>query len=298
MTEFSKEDEIVAGVDGDVLVYRSAYAAQYVLHSLMADDGTLIKQSQKKRELQEFADLDPLGSLAIVSEVIIRDVATVKRSLKSVMSAIIKNTNADRAKVYLSGESNFRTKVAKMKPYKGNRSADRPEFYEYARQYVLNHYDCEVSDFCEADDLLAMNLAVQYEKSKAVMNPRACNFICCTIDKDLRTVPGWHYNIAKKTLIWITNLQAARLFYTQMLMGDTADNIGGIYGIGAIGAADRLHKAKTPMELEKIVAKVYQVHYERGNWIEPFLETGRLLHMQRHPGELWVPIHKDWIHGK
>ena len=51
-------------------------------------------------------------------------------------------------------------------------------------------------------------------------------------DKDLKNIPGWHYNPVNEKL-WYTTLQEANHhFWCQVLTGDRVDNILGIPGVG------------------------------------------------------------------
>ena len=52
------------------------------------------------------------------------------------------------------------------------------------------------------------------------------------IDKDLDTIPGNHYNYNKEEHYEVDLDTARRNFFYQLLVGDTADNIPGIRGIG------------------------------------------------------------------
>lgn len=289
--QFSK-DVLVAGIDGDVLVYRSAFAAQHALHTLLADDGTVIKQSQKKRELQELAKLSP-ATTTILTETILRDESVVKQSLLSVYKTILKNTNADKGIVYISGDSNFRESVAKTAPYKGHRTVGKPEYYDYAKELIYENFEVVTSDFCEADDLLSIALTSEYKRARQLRDKSQCKFICCTIDKDLTTVPGWHYNISTKVLKWINNLDASRFFYTQLLMGDNADNIKGIPGVGLKGATEALKNCTSVNQLEQVTIAKYKDYFGSIEWLDAFLENGRLLHMQRYEGELWTPLNTN-----
>ena len=73
----------------------------------------------------------------------------------------------------------------------------------------------------------------------------SCNVIA-GVDKDLLQIPGYHYHLKKGTLEHISWYDAIRNFFIQCLMGDTADNIPGVPGIGRVKAKKALDK--TPVE--------------------------------------------------
>lgn len=100
-----------------------------------------------------------------------------------------------------------------------------------------------MSDGCEADDL--MGIAQCAESAKA-------GTIIVSLDKDMLMIPGTHYSwhieggppekrwVREAKLQDVSRIEGLRHFYTQMLTGDTSDNIKGVKGIGKVGAARML----------------------------------------------------------
>lgn len=118
---------------------------------------------------------------------------------------------------------NFRRKVWEL--YKANRDVGKhsPECrleVEQIIQRLSNNF--VVGNQIEADDFMGI----------AASNPaRSC--IAVTIDKDLRSVPGWHWNPDKEPEpILVSEEDADRYFHLQWLTGDTTDNIPGIWKMG------------------------------------------------------------------
>lgn len=71
--------------------------------------------------------------------------------------------------------------------------------------------------------------------------------IAVTIDKDLRTVPGWHWNPDKEwEPVFVSRTQADHFFHQQWLTGDMTDNIPGLYRVGPKKAQALLHKVAYP----------------------------------------------------
>ena len=66
-----------------------------------------------------------------------------------------------------------------------------------------------------------------------------------TLDKDLDGVPGWHYvwKGKREGVFYVTETEADRFFYTQMLTGDATDNIPGLFKMVGVKA---LAKTKAP----------------------------------------------------
>jgi DNA polymerase-1 len=123
-------------------------------------------------------------------------------------------------RIYLSGEDNFRYKVAKTKPYKGNRvGMVHPQFLNHCKQHLVDVYDAIRMDGYEADDGIATDMMLT-------------GAVHCGVDKDILQIPGRHYMYVKEEWITVTPDDAAINLYRQVLMGDTSDNIPGIPGCG------------------------------------------------------------------
>lgn len=287
----------VAGIDGDVLVYRAAFKAQYTLYTLrLTSTGEVLRQDSSCKSIKEWQELSPSDTY-IEHEVFHRDKAIAIAAVDRLVSEIRENTKAKAVHVYLSGDSNFRVDAATIAPYKGNRVAEKPFHYDTVRTYLQYKYPCTISDYCEADDLLSIDLINHSE-----------DFILCTIDKDLDNTPGWHYNLNKKKTYYISDKEALLKFYTQMLTGDVTDNIKGLHGYGAAKAARTLQYTSykdmsldtVHMNLETKTAEAYMQFFrykKTHDWMKSFLENGRLLHMQRYKDELWYPKYITFEHN-
>ena len=70
----------------------------------------------------------------------------------------------------------------------------------------------------EADDQLSIRCALKGDT-------------IATIDKDLNNTAGWHYNWQKDDLYCVGKIEADRNFYRQLLVGDSTDNIPGLFRI-------------------------------------------------------------------
>lgn len=116
-----------------------------------------------------------------------------------------------------------------------------------------------------------------------------------------RMATGYH------TVEVIDSLKGAGLkfFYSQLITGDNVDNYKGIPGAGATLAYETLNHLTTEDELYEAVLNLYISKRCSGAnelWAENhrggralltplqfMLEQGRLAHMQRFPGDLWMP---------
>ena len=171
---------------------------------------------------------------------------------------------------WLSGDNNFRDKIAVTVPYKGNRTGRRPIHYQYIRDYLVNDWGFKITEGQEADDALAIQATELRDKC-----------IICSIDKDLLQVPGWHYNFVKKEKTYVDESTGTRNFYQQVLTGDRVDNIVGIRGIGPVKASAILKCCRTDEEYFRVCVESYDGNVER------VVENCRLLWLRRYPDQTW-----------
>lgn len=139
----------------------------------------------------------------------------------SLTEHILLNTGASSYTLYLTGSTNFRKEI--NPEYKANRKdKPRPKWLEACREFLVTNWNAQVTDGIEADDAMGIN---QTEST-----------IICSLDKDMLQVPGWHYNWVKDKATFVTPSEGIKSFWMQMIVGDTADNIFGIRGLGPVKA--------------------------------------------------------------
>lgn len=200
------------------------------------------------------------------------------------MEEMIDNTlaavNADSLSIFLSGENNFRYDI--YPEYKANRKQPKPQYLLECKDYLIEKYNAQVSDGCEADDLLGIEQCASRDGT-----------VICSIDKDLRMIPGNHYSfeISGTTKFgerWVRDAESVFVepfdgllhFYTQCLVGDPADNIKGAAGIGKVKAARILAGCRTEASLFEAVRDCFGSD-------EEFLMIGQCLWIFRQPNDIW-----------
>ena len=107
------------------------------------------------------------------------------------------------------------------------------------------------------------------------------DFIVCSVDKDLKCIPGKHYNPSTEKLVEVSEEEATRFFYEQLLMGDRTDNIPGLEGVGPIKAKRFLAECNHEKEYQKVVMDLYQAYYD-DEWKDYLLSNAKLLYIQKH----------------
>jgi len=174
---------------------------------------------------------------------------------------------------YLTGSNNFRNEIAKTAPYKGNRVMAKPYHYQLLREYMERAWGFEVIDGMEADDAIGIE-AYRNEPDETII---------VSIDKDLNMIRGHHYNFVKEEKYFVTEKEAIRNFYLQILTGDKVDNIIGLDGIGPVKSKKLLKDCNTELEMYEAVLKAYDGDEAR------VLENARLLWILREEKQVWQP---------
>lgn len=118
-------------------------------------------------------------------------------------------------------ENNFRRDYYPL--YKAHRTGEPPAMLGKAKQ-VLADYGLVVKiPRLEADDVMGI----------LATNGKIENPVIITVDKDLRQIPGWHFNPDKEDFpVYVSEVEADYVFYTQWLTGDSTDGFKGIKGCG------------------------------------------------------------------
>lgn len=257
-------------IDGDIIRHRCAFAAEKTKY-LVQGPASRFMDCDSKAEANEFAGEDGI----IWSR---KDVQPVEKAYEIVdctMGSILSSCKPSGYRLFLSGDSNFRYQIAKTKVYKGNRSQPKPVHFLALGEYLVRSYSAEYTDGVEADDALGIGLSAEPERRVIVSN-----------DKDLDQVPGWHYNWVTGESYWVSPREGDFALYTQILRGDTTDNVPGLPGIGPAGALEILEGSKSSKELCQRTWIEYRDYFgdtERAR--DYFMEQARLLYILRKEGD-------------
>lgn len=203
------------------------------------------------------------------------DVALAKaRCTELVTNVVYFEANCDSFDGFLTGKDNYRKTLATIKEYKGNRTQPKPKHLQALREHLVK-MGCKVVDGQEADDAIGIEAYASEPDSYTIIS----------IDKDLLMLRGKHYNFVKKEFTYVTEAEAIKTFYLQLLTGDRTDNIQGIPGIGPAKAAKALHGLSD----EQALFEACKWAYQDASIEEQMLETARLLWIRRKENEIWQP---------
>lgn len=219
-------------------------------------------------------DADPLAYRAVFSadgDTIGGVVDKVDSLFKNIFESVQeKFGNNFIYKAYLTGSGNFRHTVAKN--YKANRSGEKPVLLGFARDYILENYQTEVTEGEEADDAIAIAATTHYPNSVVV-----------SLDKDFRQVPCLLFNPNRDTWEQIDEWSGLQFFYEQLLVGDRVDNIQGVWKVGPAKAKKILEGSTIEQEMWERCLEAYEGDYDRA------VMNGRLLWLRREKDQLWEP---------
>jgi 5'-3' exonuclease len=130
--------------------------------------------------------------------------------------------------------------------------------------------------------------------------------VICSIDKDLDTVPGHHFrwqtHNKDEEHYFLDEKQAMLNYWQQVLTGDNADNIRGLYRIGEKRAKSILNGCETEYEFYKTCMRQWEVNFEKyGIEQDPFEEmhkTCKLLYLMKDDNDTgFVPPTEKEYYG-
>jgi DNA polymerase-1 len=214
------------------------------------------------------------------------DLGRAKQQLGKWIDDLLVRLDADQVYYFLSdSEANWRHDI--LPSYKGHRASwrqgrrpslgelpdvpegpRRPMLYKPLREWLRETFDAVVIPSLEADDLCGMwatNPAFGGEK------------IIVSVDKDLRQVPGLHWN-PDRSEEGITRVSEREGDYCHLyltLVGDTSDGYSGCKGIGPV-------KAKKLLDDSCSWATVVRAYKGAGLTEEDALVQARVARVCRH----------------
>jgi len=200
-------------LDADILVYECAHRAQTSIH--WDEEATVTA-----------------------------DFPGAQLDFRLTVRSIIQEVGADSVVVVLSEddrEVNFRREIwdGYKRKREGAKATPRPVLFAAIREWIEETYDPKIKHGIEGDDTIGILATLP---SRADLDQ-----VICSIDKDMLTVPGSHYNWRKPELgvFEVTEEEAHYNHMLQTLMGDSTDGYPGCPTIGAKRAAKVLADGAT-----------------------------------------------------
>ena len=174
----------------------------------------------------------------------IEDLGEYKDRIDTIISDIITETDSSHYRVFLEAPKSKSFRKLLNTTYKKNRKGrPLPINFVEIKQYIMEEYNAYLSYLEETDDSVVSThnyLKKEYPFTDVVI---AAN------DKDYKTKEVTYYDLYHGRFGEISDIskdEAKYNFYKQMLMGDSADNVGGVKGIGSKTADNILKLSKNP----------------------------------------------------
>lgn len=274
-------------IDGDIIAYRTAWACQMRLADYLSN-GVVVRTELVKGDIVP----DPREAKhEVIVYYQLEDEETVYKTIDATLDNImyyIETAYEPSTKdIYLTDQrNNYRKQIDTE--YKGNRrGAAKPLLLSGIMKYLKTKHNAKVARGEEADD----RLGIEQCKGKD-------STVIVTTDKDLLMIPGLHYNHVKNEFRYVSPEEGQRTFWTQMIMGDSTDNIKGVPGIGPKKAAKAVEDCSTEQEYCQAAYSVYLQYYQKEisdvkkaeeKAKEEFIKNGRLIWIRQKEGQIWSP---------
>lgn len=253
-------------IDGDILKYQMGWAVQKT-HWTHQGTGESFENKTAAKKWYAEVFLDDFDEDEWEVKELIEPWENCRWLIDNKIGEIMYATEADEAVVCLSPHKCFRDELATIQEYKGNRPDKKPTYAEKIVQHLETEYNAVKGNNLEADDVLGL-----------LQTP---DTVICTIDKDLKMIPGANYNFNTGEYSIIDVEDADRWFFVQLIAGDSTDNIKGIPGMGIKKAENFVDTFSDDLELlVSEITDLYETHYP-GEGEEAMHETAALVWILR-----------------
>lgn len=276
-------------IDGDIVVYRASFAAQKRITEVELPNGSIQKflsRAEAKEWLQ--STQHSLDDVEMTYSTSLEPVGVALNAADAIIKKIIKGTGVLDYKLYIEGAGNYRDDLAVTHSYKGNRKQeDRPYHLQSVRDHLIKRWHAELVLGIETDDRLGI---MQDDEDTCIVS----------IDKDLNMIRGWHYDFVKEDKYYVHQHEGDRWFLSQLLTGDSTDNIIGLKGVGVKTAAKILDKVDPEgdwglyyRKCLTIILKKYNEFFGEEQGLARLKENASLLYILQANGEFWN--YEDYI---
>jgi DNA polymerase-1 len=194
----------------------------------------------------------------------------------------------DNYELYIGGQGNWRYVL--YPEYKSNRSnVPKPIWFNEVREHAVVQWKARLVNDIEVDDECGIRLTQENEQG----NPA----VLVSLDKDLKTVPGRHYNFVKDIEETVSPIQALRYFYGQVITGDQSDHVPAFDGKFRSSVPQFVQTYLNPLQEMKEEKEMYdhccEVYQQHGCWGDEWLDilhrNASVLFIQKEYEQRWQP---------
>lgn len=274
-------------IDGDIFLYRCGFAVEKTKY-LVEHAGNVYEDNTVKFDTAKEAKVYA-GDTGIIwsrkeLEPVENALQVTKSTLNEVFDKFWPDSKTWQGQIYLTGKGNFRDLIEADRGYKDNRDpSHRPKHYRAIKQYLIDKYKAIVVNGEEADDAIG----------RAAYSMPVDRYVIISNDKDLDQLSGFHYDWTKRSLYYVNDEDAAKMFYRQLLAGDATDNIKGVMSDAKAKAA--INECGSLKDCTKVVEKAYREVYGE-LWGDKVESTGELVWIRRGNVDQGKPHNPFWDH--
>ena len=175
----------------------------------------------------------------------------------SIVNDLEEKYTIDKVITFSGSKGNFRKLLAKK--YKANRKKQElPPLLHPMHNYVKQQYDSIFGYGVETDDMVArywFKLSEEFGRNEVMI---------VSIDKDYKQFPCliYNYHWKHKEILDISEEQALFNFYSQMIEGDTADNVNYFKGKGKRFAEKYFVDCETKYQYTRKLYELFKQNYK------------------------------------
>jgi 5'-3' exonuclease len=192
----------------------------------------------------------------------------------SIINKIEEVYELDKVLTFAGARGNFRKQISKT--YKANRKeSDRPPILKELQNYVFESYNAIRGEGVETDDIVATywkQLTNEFGRDEVLI---------VSIDKDYKQLPCliYDYHYKKQCFYDISEADAKRNFYFQMITGDAGDNVNYCKGYGEAYCKKAFKDCLSDYSYLKVTFTLFKKIY-KNKAREKFLECYQLLKLK------------------
>lgn len=197
----------------------------------------------------------------------LKDNLDVKKTFDTVYQEVKNEIQCDEYSLHVSAHGNFRKQIdQKFIDYKGKRK-EKPDNFIECKEYVLEKYKPISRNLFEADDTASV------EATKYLSDGQP--YILITVDKDWQMIGGLFYSMIHKNVKAVSKVESCEFLHTQLLTGDSVDNIPGIKGVGIVKATKLLKGKDLTKQFESVI-RLYKKHHPE-DYLDRLNVMGKML---------------------
>jgi len=186
----------------------------------------------------------------------------LRRAADTVMKDILTSCRAGGYIGYIKGDNTTDYRKSINPSYKSNRKEEPPSWWNFVKFDLVNRWKIKVANNHEVDDYVN------------VTRFKVPNSFICAIDKDLLSLVGTHFDWKKRTWVTVSEPEAQKYFWRDMIAGQPGDNVKGIPGRGTKFYEGLVVEAmKKGIELRNIVFEQYVVDFGESEGIYEFYKN-------------------------